>query len=74
MTRSITWDDHGHPHSSDGSHVHECADGCGAFYGCAQHDGCDRDWICPRCEQERLDHYVTLLANKETEQTAQRSA
>ncbi len=47
-------------------HLHFCADHCGDYYVCSRRDGCDRDWTCPACEQERLDHYMTLAAEKET--------
>lgn len=63
------------PPAPAGKHYHLCADNCGDYRVCSQTDGCDRDhWICPHCEQERLDHYVTLLATKDAEPTAQRSA
>ena len=72
--KSIIWDDQDSPHvTGDASdwHVHPCADGCGAFYVCGQRDGCDRDWTCPRCEADRVDHYWNLeyeriQAHKET--------
>jgi len=61
----VLWTDHGPVLNDETKHIHQCADGCGAFWVCGQRDGCDRAWICPNCEQERLDHAVTLMAEKE---------
>lgn len=47
-------------------HLHLCADKCGDYYVCSQRDGCPETWTCPHCEQERLDHYMSLQAEKET--------
>lgn len=61
------------PPAPAGKHYHLCADGCGDYRVCSQRDECDNQpWICPTCEQERLDEYVTQLSQQE--QTAPRSA
>jgi len=62
----ILWDDQNHATSSHPEkHVHVCADGCGSAWECGQRDGCPKQWICPNCEQERLDHYIELLSQQE---------
>ena len=51
-------------------HLHLCADNCGDYYVCSQHDGCPNTWTCPHCEQVRLDHHMTTLETIQTQEAS----